>query len=145
MTFFQVPRTTSFVVNENFEVTKVHCPGSFEIWKNNPNGPPVHHAELRVGDDIVSFEACDMKRIGQLDKLLTDRAPYEGFYELIVNRPNRAGSRRCERLHLKLKKVAEFEPGAEWGAAVSVTCPIDEVSASDAQRSKLRRTVQVGV
>jgi hypothetical protein len=118
MTFIQPLTTASFVVNDQFQVTKVSCPGSFEIWKNNPNGQPTHRAELREGDLIVSFYGCDLQNINQLDPLLTDLWPSTGYYEVLVHRPNESARNRgrYDRLHLRFKKLTEFKPGLQWGA-----------------------------
>jgi hypothetical protein len=117
MTFIQPLTTASFVVNDQFEVTKVTCPGSFEFWENNPHGQLTRRAELREGDVIVSFDGCDLNKISQLDPLLTDLAQSNGYYEFILHRPNETArnGRRYDRLHLRCKKQAEFKPGSKWG------------------------------
>lgn len=127
MALIQLSTTASFVVNDQFEVKKVSSPGSFEFLQSNHHGPPCNRAELREGDVIVSFEQCDLKRMGQLDILLTDLHPSQGFYEIIINRPNSAFVKRYQRVHLKFKKLAEFKPGSQWGAPdVSVPSNADD-------------------
>jgi len=116
MAFIQPSTTASLVVNDQFEVTKVSCPGSFEFWMNNSRGTPFNRAEIREGDVIVSFESSDLKRIGQLDNLLTDLHPSQGYYEFTIHRPNPTAHKQYDRLHLKFKKLAEFKPGSQWGA-----------------------------
>ena len=139
MALIQFSTTASFVVNDEFEVKKVSSPGSFEFFQNNVHGPPCNHAELREGDVIVSFEQCDLTRIGQLDILLTDMYPTQGYYEFIINRPNSAFQRRYQRVHLKFKKLAEFKPGSQWGAPdVSVPSNADDNVQPGEGRSRKR-------
>lgn len=143
MALIQLSTTASFVVNDQFEVKKVSSPGSFEFFQNNQQGLPCNRAELREGDVIVSFEQCDLTRIGQLDNLLTDPHPCQGYYEIIINRPNSALVKRYQRVHLKFKKLAEFKPGSQWGAPdVSVPSNADD-NVQPGERSSRKRGPQV--
>jgi len=103
-------------------VTNVTRPGAFEIYYNSSgfgmDTRPLVRGDLHAGDIIVSFEGNTVKRISQLDSLLTLFQP--GYYDVTVLRHNDSeSSSKGERLHLKLRKVFEFKPGSEWGAPAS--------------------------
>ena len=100
-------------------MTKVTRPGSFEIYINSQffglDSRPLVRGDLHAGDIIVDFEGSSVKRISQLDSLLT--LWQKGYYDVTVLRHNDSEPlSKGKRLHLKLRKVAEFKPGTEWGA-----------------------------
>ena len=110
-----VQESISFDINENGVVTHVTHPGSFNV---------ISDETLMVGDTIYHFEGTlvTTRTVDKLlNKLVLDPFPGESYYEIIVWRYDATVEPFRRRLvTTKLKKMQEFNPGANWLAKAQV-------------------------